>query len=457
MNGNGDHRPQLFSKEIEVAVLSAVLVLPNSADEYPIEPDDFYDLRHRHIWEAFLEIRDTHETPDPAGLIDVLVRNNKLEIVGGAAYITQIIGDFVTDQGLAHNVTALKNYRSRRLLAEQANWIAKNAYDLESDLGFVQDQVIMAMSGLQTHHHRSRHIRDVVSEVYADAEKAANSPDEVWGYRTGLIDFDKVMGGLHTSETIYLAGQPGVGKSILANQIGTQASSECPVWLCSLEMRDKRLVRRILSAQGEVNTRLISTGLMTVEDWTRLVQACENVRTKDIHIWDKRGMTLSQFRAEGARLVHQYGVKVIVLDYLYLLAGYDDKDMTPRTEILSKGVQTIAEQLDVSIIAVNSVVKEGMKGYSPNMADLRGSGQMLHDADTVVFISKKPTSSKTIETDLRIRELSFMKMRDGDMADGYKIQLGLTRGYPKFVNLGSDPEKPFYEERAEAIMEKFHE
>lgn len=464
----------LYSKETEEAVLSAVLIFPEEAIEYPIEPDDFYLHRNRWIWEAFTEIVSCNETPNPTSIIDTLNRKNQLEEVGGAAGITRLLSSFVTTQGIGQNVAALKDYHSRRLLVEQANWMAKQAFDLSSDLGKVQDKIISMMAGLQTNNHRSRHISEVIDLVYEQVQEAANNPREVWGISTGFLDIDRVTGGLHPGETIYLAGEPKVGKSILANQIGLNASAAVPVWLVSLEMKETRLVKRILSAVGEVETRNLSTGILDEEDWNKLIKACDYVMKQPIYIWDKRGMTLAQFRAEAARLKKQYGIGVIVLDYLYLLAGYDDLDLTPRTETLSNGVQEIAGNLDIAIICVNSVTKEGMKGYGPRSADIRGSGQLVHNADIVAFINKVKTDLNpkkgeqeqmdyAVKNQLRLREITFTDFRDNDLgADSVSISLGLTSGFPKFVDLTarvnledaipvSDPK------RAQITMERFHE
>lgn len=439
----GPEPKPLYSKDLEMSILAAVLIMPDSAEEHPIEKEDFYDKRHQIIWSAFSEIQAKNETPDYPGMVDLLDRKGELETIGGAAYLTGLYGSFFTDAGLEHNVATLKDYRTRRTIVAQASWMASKAFNFEIEPGYIQDQVIMAMSGIQTFNMRSRHIGEVLAEVMDDATEAAKNPKQVWGVETGFYDFDKATGGIQVDEgeVIYIAGEPGVGKSILCNQMGLQLSEHVPVWLVSLEMKDKRLVQRLVSAHGEFPTRNLKSGMMDDKEWNQLVKSSNIISDRSIHIWDHRGMTLSQFRAEATRLKRMFGIKVIVLDYLYLLAGYEDLLMTPRTEVLSSGIMTIANQLGVGIISVNSVVKEGMKGYSASMADLRGSGQLIHDADIVAFLSKKLKTLTDYEDerykDLRLRGLTFKKFRDGDLKDNYEISLGLTAGYPKFVNLST--------------------
>lgn len=422
----------LYSKELEEALLANCLLLPHSAEEHPIEEKDFYIHKHRFIWNAFCAIRESGNTPEVTSIVDELDRQGKLEEVGGSNYLYGLLTGVVNTAGIGGMLARLKDYKARRLLLNQSQWIGSKVLDMEYPVDKIQDQVVMALSSFSLGDRTSRHIREVVSDVFDDARKAAKNPAEVWGIPTGLLDYDRLTGGLHLAETTFLAGAPGTGKSILANQIGLQVSQEVPVWLVSLEMKDKRLVKRLLSAEAEIPTRSISTGMMDETMWDELVDSCENVSQRDIHIWDERGMTLSEFRAEATRLVRMYGVKVIVLDYLFLMAGYEDLKMVPRTEILSNSIQNLAEQLNVHIIVINSVVKEGMKNYNPTVADLRGSGQLIHDADTVVFIQKKAMTGEMLGSTKRIRELVFMKMRDSDQQDNVAIQLLLTTGYPKF-------------------------
>ena len=442
----------LYNRDVEEAVISYLLMDPQKFIEIEIEAKWFYIHKHQWIIEAYQRIFGRNEIPDFTVLVDELDQIGQLAEIGGPAFLTTLVNFyFVSSLQIEANIQIIRNYWLRRKFVDKARWMAERAVNLQTDLGEIQDTVITELSNIQTSGKRSRHISAVVSDVYDDAEEQSKNPAEVWGIPSGFIDLDNFLGGAQPQESIYVAGEPGIGKSIFANQWGIQsATSENGVWLCSLEMKDKRLVQRVLSAYAQVYTRSIKTGYIDSEEWQRFTDACELTSKKNVHVWDHAGLTLSQFRAEAARL-KTHGMKLVVLDYLYLLAGYDNLDMIPRTEILSRGVQQIARQLDIAIITVNSVTKEGMGGFSASNTQIRGSGQMIHEADVIAFLKKykinmngneKELNQKDFATanDLRIRSLEFTKVRDGDMGDDHKILFGLTQGYPKFVDL-IPPEK----------------
>lgn len=456
--GDNSRLAQLYNAEVEETILATALVFPEEVSRYAVEGEWFYNHRNRMVWNAIAGIINRNEIPDILTVTTELERRSHLEPVGGAARITQLVNSYVSSVTVEQAISTLRELWVRRYLVTQANWMVNQAFDRGQIVGSIQDTVIANLATITTGKYHARHISEVTNTVYEEVIARYANPQEVWGIKSGYHILDHLTGGTQPAELIYVAGRPGVGKSIFVNQWGIQAADHCKgVALFSLEMKDTRVARRLLSAEGKINTRSLATGFMSDSDWEAFTRAVDTLNRKNVYIWDVRGMTVSELRAELARL-KKHGIEIAVVDYLYLIGGFDNLDPTARTETISSQLKTIAGQTDISIIAVNSVVKEGMKGFEPQLTDMRGSGQLQHDADVILFPYE--FSPKTPEdheraaaaknTGYSLRKIKVLKLRDGEYGENQSFTMGFTQGYPSFLNLTSqDNNAPIDEEQVE--------
>lgn len=424
-----------YNREAEDAIIGAVIINPAVIDELAIEPQDFYIKRNQTIWEALINLYRKGTGIDYVTLLDELEDKGQLEIIGGSAFVAGLISNigYVSDVKAYEKI--IRSYSKRRAILSVANDVAKIAYGEESDA--IDDQLGEIVSRLLKHSIPDKGlvpIGQALTKLANDVDERFKNPQDIWGIPTGFTDIDQYLGGLQKGEVFYLGGEPAVGKTKLAVQIALNASSDQygahSVGVYSLEMRDIAVVRRMVSATQDVSTRSMKSGKMNDIDWTNFFTAMGEIESRKLYLSDASMLTTTELRSDIARVKANYGLDLVVLDYLLLMSGYEKLDNeTERSTRLSRDVKAIAKDMDIALIAVNSVTKEGMDGGLALKKNLRGSGQLIHDADLIALLCID--NSSVSNTPFKPVKLVFTKVRD--------VELGTTS-----IDLLADNTRPMF-------------
>jgi replicative DNA helicase len=226
-----------------------------------------------------------------------------------------------------------------------------------------------------------------------------------------------------------------MGKSILAMQLGLMAVIEgrqAGVAIYSLEMRELQLMLRCISALAKIPTHRLKSGKMQPDDWILFAQTVGDAESLPVYVYPRAELTTDQLRSDLKRLRARYGVKIFVLDYLHLMTDeLKNQNDVERSGYLSRKISAIAKDLGMIGITVDSVTKEGMgsngNGFEPSMKILRGSGQLMHDADNVFYLSQSQAAPD-------FRDLYLLKGREITASGKAKITLRKNPEYPWFEN-----------------------
>lgn len=424
-----------YSRETEDALIGSAIINPAVLDEVSIEPQDFYIRRNSIIWEALLTLNRKGSGIDYITLIDELEDKGKLSEIGGSSYVAGLLNSI----GLAPDVMAyqkiIKSYSKRRAVLSVANDIAKIAYGEESDA--IDSQLGEIVNRLLKHSIPDKGlvpISQALTRLSDEVDERSKRPQDIWGIPTGFTDIDRYLGGLQKGEVFYLAGEPAVGKTKLAVQIGLNASSDTyganSVGIYSLEMRDIAVARRMVSAVQDISTRSMKSGKMSDTDWVNFFEGITELQSRQLYLSDASMLTSAELRADIARMKANHGLDLVILDYLLLMSGYEKVDNeTERSARISRDVKAIAKDMDIAMIAVNSVTKEGMDGGLAQKKNLRGSGQLIHDADLIALLCAD--TSTLSSTPFKPVKLVFTKVRD--------VELGTTT-----INLLADNMRPMF-------------
>jgi len=380
--------------EAEEAILGAILVSPSCMNKVveTITPDSFYKPAHRYVYEAMLQLYNSEDKIDIVSVSDVLNVNQKLELVGGRAFINDLSYKTITTANVEYYARMVQEKALKRSLINAGSDIVSTGYDLspvEESLELAQ-KLIYDVTSLKTSKSLSP-IKDLVYDTYAKIEERYNNKGSFTGVETKFYDLDVITNGLQKSDLIILAARPAMGKTAFALNIAQNVAlrSNVPVAIFSLEMSKEQLVQRLLCSEAEVDTQRLKTGNMQAKDWEKLAVAMNSFSEAPIYIDDTAGCTITDLRAKCRRLaMAEKNLGLIVIDYLQLIEGTGREDRMQQISSISRGLKILAKELNVPIIALSQLSRavEGRTDKRPMLSDLRESGSIEQDADIVMFI-----------------------------------------------------------------------
>jgi replicative DNA helicase len=278
----------------------------------------------------------------------------------------------------------------------------------------------------------------LVVELLDRVTEMAENPNDITGVRTGFNDFDKMTSGLQPGDMIVLAARPSMGKTSLAINIAEHVALEegLPVAVFSMEMGAAQLAVRIVGSIGRIDQGHLRTGKLSDEEWPRLTEAIEKLRTVSLHIDETPGLSTSELRANARRLARQYGrLGLIVVDYLQLMSTSTSGDENRATAVgeISRGLKMLAKELKCPVIALSQLSRgvESRTDKRPMMSDLRESGAIEQDADIIMFIYRDDYYNKESK-EPGVAEVIISKHRNGPTGT---IKLAFLKPITKFENL----------------------
>lgn len=394
-NSNAD-LTQLMPQNIdaEEAILGAILVSPACMNRIveQLRPESFYKPAHRYVYEAMLQLYNGEDKIDIVSVSDVLNMNQKLELVGGRAFINDLSYKTITTTNVEYYAKIVQEKAIKRSLINAGSEIVSSGYDLnpiEESLE-VAEKLIFDIAS-QKASKSLLPIKDLVYDSYAKIEERYNNKDKLTGTPTAFYDLDTYTNGLQKSDLIILAARPAMGKTSFALNIAQNVAlkAKIPVAIFSLEMSKEQLVQRLLCAEAEVDTQRLKTGNMQAKDWEKLAVAMDSFSQAPIYIDDTAGVTITDLRAKCRRLaMAEKNLGLIVIDYLQLIEGTGREDRMQQISSISRGLKILAKELNVPIIALSQLSRavESRTDKRPMLSDLRESGSIEQDADIVMFI-----------------------------------------------------------------------
>lgn len=407
--------------EAEQAVLGALLIDPDAVYKVNtfLRADDFYVEKHRWIYEGILTLHEQHMAVDLVTLCDELERRERLAEVGGAAYITSLINATPTALNVEHYGHIVERTSTLRRLIGAAGEIAALAYQDTDDVDEVVDRAEQILFGV-SQRRVARDlvpIRDVISEYYDRVDYLYRHKGETIGIPTGFRNIDKLLGGLQRSDLIIVAARPGMGKTSLMLSIARNAARKYDrrVAIFSLEMSAEQLVQRLISAETGIDSQRLRIGNLREEEWPRFIQATGELSEAMIFIDDTPSISAIQVRTKARRLYAEYGLDLIVVDYLQLMQS--DRRIDNRVQeisLLSRSLKGLARELNIPVLVASQLSRavEQRTDKRPMLSDLRESGSIEQDADVVMFIYRDDYYSPDTDRP-NIAEIIVSKHRNG--------------------------------------------
>jgi replicative DNA helicase len=389
----------------EEAVLAACLVDSEAIFKVAplLRPADFFREKNGWVYEAICALWDRNEAINPITVAHELARRDRLEAVGGTAYLAQIVADLPTVVGVEYYAQIVARDAVYRRLIEFAGKVAQRAYeggaDLEAVLGWAETQLMALRTGeaLRDFVHIRTLLEKYLEETGIEESQPGAGPQVI---RTGFIPLDELLGGLKRSDLIIVAARPSMGKSALALSFARNAAvgQKAKVAIFSLEMSADQLAQRLLAAEANVDSTRLRLGEHTEAEERRIMHAMGVLASCDIFIDDTPVLTVAEMRGKALRLQREHGLDLIVLDYLQLMQGSGGRNENRVQEIsmISRNLKAIARELNVPVVALSQLSRavESRTPHIPMLSDLRESGSIEQDADVVMFVYREDYYTK---------------------------------------------------------------
>jgi replicative DNA helicase len=428
--------------EAEQSVLGGILI-ENGALHKVMEtltPEDFYREAHRRIYDTLIDLSERDEPADLITLTNELRKKDLLDAVGGASYVTSLIDSVVTAANIEYYAKIIKEKSILRKLIETATTIVTQSFEDRSDVESLLDQAEQAIFQISENRVKPSFypIRDIVKESFKTIERLFEKKELVTGVPTGFKELDQRTAGFQAADLIIVAGRPSMGKTAFCLNVAQYAAIEkkIPVAVFSLEMSKEQLVIRMLCSEAQVEGTRLRTGYLTESDWPRLTLAAGNLSDAPIYIDDSAALSVLELRAKARRLDAEYGLGMIIIDYLQLMKGRSRvENRQQEISEISRSLKALAKEVNVPVVAVSQLSRrtEERQGMRPQLTDLRESGAIEQDADLILFIYRDEVYNRAEDNPNRGKaEIIIGKQRNGPTG---KIDLAYLDKFTTFKEL----------------------
>lgn len=434
-------RPRIppHNKEAEQSVLGSLLLESNAVVDVAafLRPRHFYDPAHAAIFEAILALYEDRQPIDLITLGQQLKKKRLFTKIGGAAYLTELVNLVPTSAHVEHYGRIVKDHWIRRQIIKASANFSQMAFEEELKTDRLLDQAEQEIFGLSQEHLTRAFIplKEVLTDAFDRLAEIQKKPSGLRGLPTGFPDLDNILAGLQDSNLIILAARPGIGKTSLALNIAQRVAVDqgLPVGFFSLEMSREELLDRILVAQAGIDSWKMKTGRLSDQDFDRLQDAMGVLSEAPLYIDDSPGISVLEMRTKARRLQAEYGVKLLVVDYLQLAVPERrfDSRVTEVT-MVSQALKNLARELKIPVLACSQLSRaiEARGAKVPQLADLRESGAIEQDADVVMFLYRPEEGGDDEEgkpkafSSEAVTHLRVAKHRNGPLAEIVLLFIG---------------------------------
>lgn len=404
INSNMYAHVQPQAVEMEQAVLGALMIDVNAFDLISniLTPECFYDPRNRHVFSVILELYYAKDGRKPIEILTVteqLAKRGKLEEVGGPGYVAELSSGVATSANIEYHAHVLAEKALARELIKFGCMVVNRSFDETTDIDDLMQDAEEILFRLSKEHIKNdfRQIDPVLKDTIQEVSAAAANSDGITGIATGYEELDRLTSGWQNSDLIIIAGRPAMGKTALALCISRHIAidQEIPLAFFSLEMSSTQLVKRIVSNVSEVEAVKLRNGQLDQYDWKRIDNGISRILGRPFYLDDTPGLSINDLRSKARRLVKEYHVKVIIIDYLQLMSANTTRYCTRQDEValVSRSLKGLAKELNIPVIVLSQLnrgveTREGLGGKRPQLSDLRESGAIEQDADMVMFVHR---------------------------------------------------------------------
>lgn len=444
---NGKLPPQ--DLEMEQGVLGAILIEKNAILEVVniITPDTFYREPNKLIYLAVLELFEANHPIELLSVTNKLRKMGKLDEVGGAFYIIDIMNSVSSSANIIYWAFKLKELYVQRLIITLGSELSTKAYDFGTDVyALIEETQNKLFDLVQDGSKRGpEKVDKILQKTITQIEINSHTDNDAMGTPSGLPSIDGIIGSFGNSDLVIIAARPAMGKTALGLTLARNAASiyKKKSLVFSIEMSAVQLVMRLISSEAEIDGYKIKQGNIEPHEWQVIFDKASGMENLDLYIDDTPGLTLIDLKAKARRMKQTIGLDQIVVDYLQIIGTRGGFKGTREQEValIARGLKGLAKELDIPVIALAQVGRaaEQRANKRPMLSDLRESASVENEADIVIFIHRPEYYNEIVDENgnstLGKAEIIIAKHRHGDIGT---VMLDYKNKYVKFVECNSE-------------------
>lgn len=427
------------SIEAEQSVLGSMITDKNAVVEAveKLEENDFYRDGHKVIFKTISEMFKDDMPVDLVTLLERLKATEKLEKAGGVTYVSELSSSLLTTINLSAYIKIVKEKSILRKLIKASTSIIEDSYNKQVEVEEVLEGAEKKIFDIAEKRTTSdfEPLNVVLERGFLEIERLFNNKGEITGVGSGFVDLDAKTSGFQKGDMVLIAARPSMGKTTFALNIAEHAALRegKSVVVFSLEMSKEQLAYKLLCSEANVDMLKLRTGALDDKDWENIARATGPLSKAKIYIDDTAGVTVMEMRSKCRRLKLEYGIDLIVIDYLQLMSGSSNESRQQEVSEISRSIKALAKEMECPVIALSQLSRapEQRADHRPMLSDLRESGSIEQDADLVMFLYRDEYYNKETE-DTNIAECIIAKQRNGPVGT---VKLAWLGQYSKFGNL----------------------
>lgn len=440
------HRLLPASADAEQGVLCSFLLAPaevgNACVERRFTSEMFHIPAHQDIFSCLMSMHLEREPIDVITLTQTLRDWGKLDLCGGAAFVSQLFTFLPTAANFTYYAEIIEEKHTLREIIKIGTEYAARAYDEQAEVTTLLDEFeARAVAIAKIRHIRRVEVKELIFKVLGNLEAMWERKGEIGGISTGFSRLDQICDGLYPEEFYVFAARPGHGKTAFMLNLVDHIAIELkkPVAVFSLEMNAEQLVQRLLCSRARVDWMRVRDGQVSERDFPALTSAAAKIAESKIYIEDDAGLSIQEMRAIARRLKTEKQIGAVFIDYLQLANSTSKKAKDNRqVEVaeISRGCKIMSRELGIPVIALAQVdrgVEKGQKNpRKQRLSDLKESGAIEQDADLVGFLRLEELYAET-EEEMKEAEgkatLDIQKQRRGPLGE---VPLIYLKQYTRF-------------------------
>ncbi len=435
-------RVQPHDADAERAVIGAMLMdreaIVIAAES--LRKEDFYQPQLGVVFEAIVEINNEGKPVDMVILQDRLKEKDVPPEISSLDFVRGLMDLHLTSANIDHYVRIVYEKALLRRLIRVNESIADSCYAGNEKVEDILEMTEKNIFDLLKQRAASDYVpvAQIALNTLERIEQAARNKSSVTGIPTGFSDLDYKLSGLQPSDLVLVAARPSMGKTAFVLNIAqyTTLRKDYPCAIFSLEMSKEQLMNRLFAMESRVDSQALRIGNLTDTDWEKLVESVGLIGNSGLIIDDTPGISVSELRSKCRKFKLEFGIKLVIIDYLQLMSGSSARSSDSRQQEISdisRSLKALAREIECPVIALSQLSRacESRQDHRPMLSDLRESGAIEQDADVVMFIYRDDYYNH--DSDKKdVAEIIIAKQRNGPIGT---VELKWLPDYTKFANL----------------------